>query len=106
MVKTSPSNAGGVGSIPGCGARIPHASRPKKKTKQSTVKRILKVKCYMQYNDKHACWHMFLKPESLQQVGETRERDPVGTVPVRVTSALPRAPASSSQASYTSLGST
>ena len=37
-VKTSPSNAGGVGSIPGRGAKIPHASRPKnqkhKKKKQ------------------------------------------------------------------------
>ena len=29
MVKTSPSNAEGVGSIPGQGAKIPHASRPK-----------------------------------------------------------------------------
>ena len=29
MFKTSPSNAGGVGSIPGRGAKIPHASRPK-----------------------------------------------------------------------------
>ena len=29
MVKTSPSNAGGVSSIPGQGAKIPHASRPK-----------------------------------------------------------------------------
>ena len=29
MVKTSPSNAGGAGSIPGWGAKIPHASRPK-----------------------------------------------------------------------------
>ena len=29
VVKTSPSNAGGVGSIPGRGAKIPHASRPK-----------------------------------------------------------------------------
>ena len=28
-VKTSPSNAGGVGSIPGQGAEIPHASGPK-----------------------------------------------------------------------------
>ena len=25
MVKTSPSNAGGAGSIPGQGAKIPHA---------------------------------------------------------------------------------
>ena len=29
MVEISPSNAGGVGSIPGQGARIPHASWPK-----------------------------------------------------------------------------
>ena len=29
VVKTSPSNAGGVGSIPGRGAKIPHALRPK-----------------------------------------------------------------------------
>ena len=29
MVKTSPSNAGGAGSIPGQGAEIPHASWPK-----------------------------------------------------------------------------
>ena len=29
VVKTSPSNAGGAGSIPGRGAKIPHASRPK-----------------------------------------------------------------------------
>ena len=28
MVKTSPSNAAGVGSIPGRGAKIPHASQP------------------------------------------------------------------------------
>ena len=33
MVKTSPSNAGGVGSIPGRGAGISHASRPKKTNK-------------------------------------------------------------------------
>ena len=29
VVKTSPSNTGGAGSIPGWGAKIPHASRPK-----------------------------------------------------------------------------
>ena len=29
VVKTSPSNAGGAGSIPGPGAGIPHASGPK-----------------------------------------------------------------------------
>ena len=30
MVKTSPFSAGGAGSIPGQGAKIPHASWPKK----------------------------------------------------------------------------
>ena len=29
VVKMSPSNAGGAGSIPGWGARIPHALGPK-----------------------------------------------------------------------------
>ena len=29
VVKTSPSNAVGAGSIPGQGGKIPHASRPK-----------------------------------------------------------------------------
>ena len=29
MVRTSPSNAEGAGLIPGWGAKIPHASRPK-----------------------------------------------------------------------------
>ena len=29
VVKTLPSNAGGVGSIPGWGAKIPHVSGPK-----------------------------------------------------------------------------
>ena len=38
VVKTSPSNAGGVGSIPGRGAKFPHASQPKK--------RIIKQKQY------------------------------------------------------------
>ena len=33
MVKTSSSNVGGVGSIPGWGTKIPHALRPKKKKK-------------------------------------------------------------------------
>ena len=28
MVKTSPSNAGGIGSIPGWGAKIPHPPWP------------------------------------------------------------------------------
>ena len=37
MVKNLPSNAGGVGLIPGLGAKIPHTSQPKKnKTKHKT----------------------------------------------------------------------
>ena len=41
MVKTSPSNAGGAGSIPGGGAKIPHASygiKPKHKTEANCNK--------------------------------------------------------------------
>ena len=37
MVKTSPCNAGGVGSIPGRGAKIPHASLTKKKKKNQNI---------------------------------------------------------------------
>ena len=38
MVETSPSNAGGAGSIPGQGARIPHALWPKNQNiKQSSI---------------------------------------------------------------------
>ena len=36
VVKTSPSNAGGVGSIPGLGANIPHASGQKKQKQNKT----------------------------------------------------------------------
>ena len=37
MVKTSPSNAGGAGSIPGLGAKIPpHASWPKNQNIKQT----------------------------------------------------------------------
>ena len=34
VVKTSPSNAGGVGSIPGRGAKIPHTSGPKNQNRK------------------------------------------------------------------------
>ena len=34
VVKTSPSNAGDVGLIPGYGVNIPHALGPKKKKKK------------------------------------------------------------------------
>ena len=36
MVKTSPSSAGGVGSIPGQGAKIPHGSGPKNQNIKKT----------------------------------------------------------------------
>ena len=36
VVKISPSNAGGVGSIPGRGAKIPHASWPKNQNIKQT----------------------------------------------------------------------
>ena len=36
MVKTSPSNKGAVGSIPGQGSKIPHASGPKNQSMEHT----------------------------------------------------------------------
>ena len=38
VVKTSPSNAGGVGSIPGRGAKVPHVSWPKEKETKNRTK--------------------------------------------------------------------
>jgi len=32
VIKTSPSDAGGAGLIPGQGVKIPHVSQPKNKT--------------------------------------------------------------------------
>ena len=44
MVKTSPSNAGGEGSIPGQETKIPHASRPKNpKHRSNTVTNSIKT---------------------------------------------------------------
>ena len=37
MVKISPSNVGGAGSIPDGGAKIPHASRPKNIKNRSNI---------------------------------------------------------------------
>jgi len=37
VVKTLPSNAGGVGVIPGQEAKIPHASQPKNQNIKNTV---------------------------------------------------------------------
>ena len=43
MVKTSPSNTGGVGSIPGQGAKIPHASWPKNQNRSNIVTNSIKT---------------------------------------------------------------
>ena len=46
MIKTLPSNAGDVGLIPGQGAKIPHASWPKKakhKNRSNTVTNSIKT---------------------------------------------------------------
>ena len=42
MVKALPSNAGGMGSIPGQGAKIPHASWPKKTKHKKKERKKLK----------------------------------------------------------------
>ena len=41
VIKISPSNAGGVGSIPGWGAKIPYASGLKKKKNKKKTQVIL-----------------------------------------------------------------
>ena len=46
MVKTLPFNAVDAGSIPGLGAKIPHASQPKKHRTEAII-----VKYYL-------IWHM------------------------------------------------
>ena len=44
VVKTLPSRAGGVGSIPGWGAGIPHATQPKSQNiKKNTVINSVKI---------------------------------------------------------------
>ena len=57
MVKTSPSSAGGVGSIPGGRAKIPHAflTKKKNKTKQKINNRNNTVKKFSRdfKNDPH-----------------------------------------------------
>ena len=42
MVKTSPSNAGGTASIPGWGAKIQHALRPKNLNRSNVVTNSIK----------------------------------------------------------------
>ena len=44
VVKTPPSNAEGTGSIPGRGAKIPHASKVKKKNNHHTTEEIFSSK--------------------------------------------------------------
>ena len=41
VVKTSPSNAGNVGSVRGQGAKITHALKPKKKNKTNKKKQTI-----------------------------------------------------------------
>ena len=42
-VKTSPSNAGHVGSMPGGGAKLPHISYQKKSNRSNTVMNSIKA---------------------------------------------------------------
>ena len=43
MVKTSPSNVGDMGLIPGWGAKIPHASWPKNQSRNNIVTNLIKT---------------------------------------------------------------
>ena len=52
MVKTLPSNVGGLGSIPGQGAKIPHTSQPKKtkNKKQKNTEHEQQEQYYRKFN--------------------------------------------------------
>ena len=43
MIRTLPSNAGGASSIPGQGAKIPHALRPESQNRSSIVTNSVKT---------------------------------------------------------------
>ena len=56
MHKTSPSKAGIVGSIPGCGARIPDSLQPKNQSKEQKqhcgklIEEFLKIEAFKNSN--------------------------------------------------------
>ena len=64
-VKTSPSSAEGAGSVPGQGAKIPHASWPKKKNKK---KQSMKQKHYCnKFNKGWKKWSTFKKKSEVER---------------------------------------
>ena len=63
MVKTSSSNVGGVGSIPGWGTKISHASRPKKKVKQKQYRASLVAQMVKNLPTRQEIWVQFLGQE-------------------------------------------
>ena len=69
VVKTSPSNAGGVGSIPGQGAKIPHASWPNNQN--------IKQKHYCnKFNKDFKKWSTLKKKKSLRKYLEAQREMP------------------------------
>ena len=80
MVKTSPSNAGGVGSIPNGGAKILHALQPKKnpniKKKQYCNK--FNKKDFKNVNIKKK-WKNVSKERRKGRVGATENSDHYGS---------------------------
>ena len=75
VLKTSPSTAGGVGSIPGWGTKIPHALQPKKskhkKKKQYCDKfnKDFKHGPHQKYIFlKSAMWYMELNPRKEEDI--------------------------------------
>ena len=62
VVKTSPSSAESQGSIPGHATKIPHASRPKTKTKQK--------QCSNKFNKNFKMVHSKKKKKKLKKKKE------------------------------------
>ena len=65
MVKASPCNAGGAGSIPGQGARIPHALGPKNQNRKKQKQYCNKFKKDFK-NDPHQKKKILKKKEPLR----------------------------------------
>ena len=78
VIKTSPSNSEGVGSIPGQGAKIPHSSWPRKKktynrsnTVTNSIKTFLMVnvkKIFKKKKKTRQAWpHTTILPDPLKK---------------------------------------
>ena len=75
MVKTSPSNAGDAGLIPGRGAQIPHASWPKnKKVKHKQCGNKFNEHCKNGPHQTSKMWHKWTQLWNRNRIKDTKNR--------------------------------